>query len=93
MVSVLMIHPSLSRFTGERRLSAPGESVRDVLELLERQYPGFQERVRSSPGQFHSYLMVVGRYSGDADLSRITDPDDERRSLAELQFLPIPCGG
>src|SRR2546422_7261441 len=49
---------------GETRLSASGETLRDVIADIDRRHPGFASRVLDEAGALRSYVNV---YIGDED--------------------------
>src|SRR2546427_4155097 len=49
---------------GETRLSASGETLRDLIADIDRRHPGFASRVLDEAGALRSYVNV---YIGDED--------------------------
>lgn len=55
----VIIPTPLRRFTGgEGRVAASGETVSELLDALEAQYPGLSERVREDHGEIRRFVNV-----------------------------------
>ena len=81
--------PSLMRDLtgGEEVVHAPGRTVRQVIENLDRLYPGLQDRLCDENGLRTNILVVV---DGELSHRRL------RQALAEdseVHFLPAISGG
>jgi molybdopterin converting factor small subunit len=75
---------------GETRLSASGETLRDVIADIDRRHPGFASRVLDDTGALRSYVNV---YIGDEDArnrggSAAAVPDG-----SEVMVIPAMAGG
>jgi molybdopterin converting factor small subunit len=74
---------------GQRSVQANGGTVREVLEDIERQFPGFKTMVMTD-GQIHRFVNV---YLNDEDV-RFLDQLDTRLSDGDiLSVLPALAGG
>ena len=81
--------PSLMRDLtgGEEVVHAPGQTVRQVIENLDRRYPGLQDRLCDENGLRTNILVIV---DGELSHRRL------RHSLSEdseVHFLPAISGG
>jgi len=89
-VNVLIPAP-LRRFTGgERRVSAAGSTVGEVLEALDAQYPGFGERVREDHGEVRRFVNVF------VNGVNVRDREGAATALAagdEVGIIPAMAGG
>ena len=82
--------PSLLRnFTGGlAEVSVPGNTVREVVEMLEQKYPGVKARLLTDEGRLkpHIALVVDGVNSKQGLRHPITDS-------SEVHFVPAMAGG
>ena len=89
-IAVLIPTP-LRRFTGgEARVTMWGETVGDVLDAMERQYPGLEVRIREPNGQIRRFVNVFLNGESVRDLNGIettVSPGDE------LGIIPAMAGG
>jgi molybdopterin synthase sulfur carrier subunit len=72
---------------GQARVTVPGETVRQVIEHLERSYPGVESRL-CEEGRLRPNISVVvdGKISLQRLRHRLTDK-------SEVHFLPAISGG
>lgn len=81
--------PSLLRELtgGQAQVTVPGETVRQVIENLEKSYPGIEARL-CHEGRLRPSISVVvdGRVSAQRMRQRVTD-------ASEIHFLPAISGG
>ena len=75
---------------GATKLSASGETLRDVIADIDRRHPGFAARVLDESGTLRSYVNV---YIGDEDArtnggSGAVVPDG-----SEVMVIPAMAGG
>jgi sulfur-carrier protein len=89
-VTVLIPTP-LRRFTGgEAKVSVTGTSVGEVLDELERAYPGIGERLRDDSGQIRRFVNVF------VNGQNVRDRDGVETSLStgdEIGIIPAMAGG
>lgn len=89
-VAVLIPTP-LRRFTeGEARVTTRGDTVGEVLDTMERQYPGFGERIREPNGQIRRFVNVFLNGESVRDLNGIATPVAPGD---ELGIIPAMAGG
>jgi molybdopterin converting factor small subunit len=75
---------------GATKVSASGETIRDVIADIDRRHPGFASRVLDETGALRSYVNV---YIGDEDAranggSAAAVPDG-----SEVMVIPAMAGG
>ncbi|MGH7363660.1 MAG: ubiquitin-like small modifier protein 1 [Candidatus Methylomirabilales bacterium] len=75
---------------GAKTLKASGQTVREVLEDLERQHPGFRERVLEDGGRLHRFVNI---YVNDEDVRFIQTLDTPLKDGDVLSILPAVAGG
>jgi molybdopterin synthase sulfur carrier subunit len=89
-VSVLIPTP-LRRFTdGAARVDVAGETVGEVLDVLDRQHPGLGERLRDESGQLRRFVNVF------VNGKNVRDTDGLQTPLApgdEVGIIPAMAGG
>lgn len=71
---------------GQAFLSAPGGTVREVLEAIDAQFPGVLARLTETNELRPGLVVVIGDQPSARGLSTRVAPD------AEIHFLP-PLGG
>ncbi len=75
---------------GEPKVSAEGDTLRDVLDDLETKYPGITKNVRSEDGGLHRFINV---YLNDEDV-RVLDGLETKASESDtVVILPAMAGG
>ena len=89
-VTVLIPTP-LRRFTGgDAKVTVAGASVGEVLDALERAYPGIGERLRDDSGQIRRFVNVF------VNGQNVRDRDGVETSLStgdEVGIIPAMAGG
>lgn len=87
-MAIVFIPPLLRDLTGgQTRLTLPGESVREVIDELESQFPGIAERL-CEDGRIRPGMAVV--------IDSVVSTDGLRHRLTEsteVHFLPAISGG
>jgi len=78
----------LRRLTGgERQLNITGGTVREVIDQIDRDYPGFRSRVISEDRLKPGIAVAIGSRISDLGLLEELRPDDE------LHFVLSVSGG
>ena len=82
--------PSLMRALtgGEEKVSVPGSNLRQVIESLDEQYPGFKGRLLNDEGQIEEGLAVA--INGETTHMGLIEPVDD---ATEIHFIPAIGGG
>jgi len=75
---------------GETRLSASGETLRDVIADIDRRHPGFAARVLDDAGALRSYVHV---YIGDEDARTRGGSGAAIPDGSEVMVIPAMAGG
>lgn len=87
----VIIPAPLREFTdGETEVTADGDTVSDVIEDLEDQYPGIKERITNDDGDLREFLNI---YMDDEDIrfeDGLETPIDDG---SDLSIIPAIAGG
>ena len=75
---------------GVTKVSASGETLRDVIADIDRQHPGFASRVLDEKGALRSYVNV---YIGDEDARSSGGSNAAVPDGSEVMVLPAMAGG
>jgi molybdopterin synthase sulfur carrier subunit len=87
-VAVVWIPPLLRDLTaGQETVSVPGATVRQLVDALDRLYPGIRDRLCDANGLKPGIAVAVGTQMARLGLAEAV-PDD-----AEVHFLPAIAGG
>jgi molybdopterin synthase sulfur carrier subunit len=69
---------------------ADGSTIREVVEDLERQFPGFKERMCDEQGQLRRFVNV---YVGEEDIRFLKGLETEIQSGELVSIIPAVAGG
>ena len=75
---------------GQRELTAEGGTVAEVIDDIERRYPGFREQLVDDGGQLHRFVNV---YLNDEDVRFLEGAETALSEGDELSILPALAGG
>jgi sulfur-carrier protein len=75
---------------GKRDVSADGENVSAVIEDLERQYPGFKDRLMDESGDLRRFINI---YINGEDIRYAQGIDTPLKAGDELSIIPAVSGG
>ena len=75
---------------GQLRVSATGQTLRDVIADIDRRHPGFAARILDDSGALRSYVNV---YIGDVDARTRGGLSADVPEDAEVMILPAMAGG
>jgi sulfur-carrier protein len=90
--SILVRIPTpLRRLTGGHgEVTVEGHSVKDVLDSLERQFPGVKERLYDETGQLRRFVNI---YVNDEDIRFAQGLETALKKGDELSIVPAIAGG
>jgi sulfur-carrier protein len=90
--SILVRIPTpLRRLTGgQGEVTAEGRTVQEVLEALERQFPGVKERLYDETGQLRRFVNI---YVNDEDIRFAQGVETGLKKGDELSIVPAIAGG
>ncbi len=90
MASVRIPGP-LRKLTGDQRVvEASGATLVDVVEDLERRFPGIKGRIVDGNGRVHSFVNV---FVDDQDVRLLQGLATPLREDAEVAIVPAMAGG
>jgi molybdopterin synthase sulfur carrier subunit len=89
-VSVKIPTPLRKVTSGEANVNADGANVRELIEDLERQFPGMRERLCDDDGSLRRFVNV---FVGDEDIRFLQGLETELESGAEVSIVPAVAGG
>ena len=75
---------------GETKLTARGETLRDVIADIDRRHPGFASRVLDDAGALRSYVNI---YIGDEDARSRGGSGASVPDGSEVMVIPAMAGG
>jgi molybdopterin synthase sulfur carrier subunit len=85
------VPPLVQKVTGgQRTLSASGSTVSELLENLDREYPGFSRELRDENGQVHRFVNI---YVNDEDVRFLNKLDTPVKDGDVVSILPAMAGG
>ncbi len=89
-VSVKIPTP-LRRVTGGvAQVDGEGASVRELIDDLERQFPGMRERLCDENGTLRRFVNV---FVGDEDIRFLEGIDTQLEDGAQVSIIPAVAGG
>lgn len=89
MVSVKIPTP-LRRFTNqEGTVQADGETVIEIIDNLEKNYPGIKKRLIDETGKIRKFINI---YVGDEDI-RFLQHEETKAEGKEISIVPAIAGG
>lgn len=93
MASVFLNAQLLEEVTKVKSFSVEGDTVAQVLDNIEKKFPGFKSKLLTNEKTFKNYLLVAGTYKEGEENKVIERVDDNKENLVELKIITIPCGG
>jgi molybdopterin synthase sulfur carrier subunit len=75
---------------GESEVSADGSTLRDVLESLDRSYPGIKGRIIDEQGALRRFVNV---YIGNDDVRFLDGLDTPTADGTQISVIPAVAGG
>ncbi len=81
----------LRKLTKEQaEVDAAGSTIRDVVDDLEKQFPGFKERMCDDAGELRRFVNV---YVGEEDIRFLKGLDTEIPEGEQVSIIPAVAGG
>lgn len=82
--------PLRSLTAGNAEVQAKGEAVRDLVEDLERQFPGLRERLVDEGGELRRFINV---YVNQEDIRFLQGAETTLKDGDEVAIVPAIAGG
>ncbi|WP_457600053.1 ubiquitin-like small modifier protein 1 [Hydrogenivirga sp.] len=91
MAVTVRVPTPLRRLTdGQGEVEVEAKSVREAIEKLEEQYPGFRERLLDENGELRRFVNL---YLNDEDIRFLKGADTELKDGDVLSIVPAIAGG
>ena len=91
MSITVRVPTQLRSLTGDaRELTAPAGPVRDIIEALESQHPGFEARILDENGALRRFVNL---FVADEDVRFLDGLDTKVDDGQTLSILPAVAGG
>ena len=89
MATVRIPTPLRTLTGGEDQVQAAGDTVKDVIETLEKNHPGIRERLLDEKG----VRRFVNIYVGDEDIRFLDGLATQLKASDEISIVPAIAGG
>ncbi len=89
-VKVRIPTPLRKLTNGKDEVSAEGRTIKEVIDDLERQYPGLKERICEPDGRIRRFVNI---YLNDEDIRFMENMDTETKDDDEVSIIPAIAGG
>ena len=87
----IFIPSSLRRYTaGQSKVQVNGATVSEIIENLERRYPGVKSRLCDESGRIKRYVNV---FVNDEEIRSLQGPDTPLSEKDEVSIVPAMAGG
>ena len=91
MAVTVRVPTPLRRLTdGQGEVEVEASTVREAIEKLEEQYPGFRERILDEKGELRRFVNL---YLNDEDIRFLKGADTELKDGDVLSIVPAIAGG
>jgi len=91
MAVTVRIPPPLRELVGQQaEVAGAGQTVKEVLADLERQYPGLRERIYDDSGKLRRFVNV---YVNDEDIRFLQSEDTPLQEGDLVSIIPAIAGG
>lgn len=90
-MTTVFIPSSLRRYTaGQSKADVSGNTIDEVIDNLERQYPGVKSRLCDESGQIKRYVNV---FVNDEEIRTLEGADTPVAEKDEVSIVPAMAGG
>lgn len=89
-VKVRIPTPLRKLTNGKDEVAADGKDVKEVIDDLEKNYPGLKERICEGDGRLRRFVNV---YVNDEDIRFKNNIDTELKANDEVSIIPAIAGG
>ena len=74
----------------QRQIAVEGRTIRELIENIEQEYPGFRAQVLDESGTPHRFVNI---YLNDEDIRYLQGPATELADGDSVSILPSVAGG
>jgi molybdopterin synthase sulfur carrier subunit len=89
-VSVRIPTPLRRVTDGAAEVEAQGSSIRELIEDLERRYPGMRERLCDDAGEVRRFVNI---FVGDEDIRFLSGIETPLQDGTQISIVPAVAGG
>ena len=90
-MSSVFIPSPLRRYTaGQSKVQVSGDTISELIENLERQYPGVKSRLCDESGQIKRYVNV---FVNDEEIRALQGANTRLADKDEITIVPAMAGG
>ena len=90
-MSSVFIPSPLRRYTaGQSKVQVSGDTISELIENLERQYPGVKSRLCDESGQVKRYVNV---FVNDEEIRALQGANTRLADKDEITIVPAMAGG
>jgi|TARA_B100000959_G_scaffold181022_1_gene189404 molybdopterin synthase sulfur carrier subunit len=89
-VKVRIPSPLLKLTNNQGEVSAEGNSVKEIFDDLEKNYPGIKERVYDEEGQLRRFINI---YINEEDIRFVDGESSSVKDGDEISIIPAIAGG
>ena len=75
---------------GSDEVNADGKTIKELIDDLEKNYPGLKERICESDGRLRRFVNL---YLNDEDIRFKKNMDTELKDSDEISIIPAIAGG
>ena len=75
---------------GQKQFEAEGATIAQLIDDVERRYPGFRRQIASEDGTFHRFVNI---YLNDEDIRYLDGKETVIKDGDEVSILPALAGG
>ena len=91
MTITVKIPTPLQKLTGDKpEVTAKGETVQEMLDDLERQFPGFKSRLCDGEGKLRRFVNI---YVNEEDIRFLKQETTPLKEGDEVSIIPAIAGG
>ena len=75
---------------GQKQFASEGGTIAELIENIEREYPGFRKQIADDAGELHRFVNI---YLNDEDIRYTGGPETGLKEGDTLDILPALAGG
>jgi len=75
---------------GQKQFAGEGRTIAELIENIEREYPGFRKQIADESGELHRFVNI---YLNDEDIRYLQGADTALSDGDSVSILPALAGG